>query len=133
MNRPRNAVKRNYQRDGNMSFDGNGGASANYEPNSANGPVEDRSRMEPAYALQGATGRYTQTSFRNDNFQQPGDLYRVMKADEQDRLVDTLVDHMGAVRRDIVERAVANFAQCDPALGTRLARGLGIAEPALVR
>ena len=41
VNCPINAVN-NYQRDGFMSVKGNGGSAVNYEPNSLNGPVEDK-------------------------------------------------------------------------------------------
>lgn len=37
----------NYQRDGAMRFDANGGGAVNYEPNSFGGPVEDPSVKEP--------------------------------------------------------------------------------------
>ncbi|MGH7749215.1 MAG: catalase, partial [Candidatus Dormibacteria bacterium] len=99
VNRPHNAKVNNYQRDGNMRFDDNGGSAPNYEPNSLGGPTERREFLEPAYTLAGTTSRYAQTSFRNDNYTQPGDLYRLMKQDEKDRLVDTLVDHMGSIKR----------------------------------
>ena len=90
VNRPRNATVNNYQRDGAMRFDGNGGARPVYEPNSLGGPVETKAAMEPQLELKGASGRYAQTSYRNDDYQQAGDLYRLMKPDEQDRFVDTV-------------------------------------------
>lgn len=139
-NRPRNATARNYQRDGSMRFDANGGDAPVYEPNSKGGPVENKAFEEPAYPLHGeATGRYAQNTARNDDYQQPGDLYRLMSKEEQDRFVDTVVDHMAPATRQTQERAVANFAKADAGLGARLATGLGHTpsppepQPALVR
>jgi catalase len=42
---------RNYQRDGQMRFDDNGGRSPNYQPNSFGGPVDDNSYYEPPLNL----------------------------------------------------------------------------------
>jgi catalase len=136
VNRPRHAKVNNYQRDGHMRFDENGGAAPVYEPNSFGGPTQRKEYEEPAYALQGSTGRYDQKTYRNDDYTQPGDLYRTMKPDEKDRIVDTLVDHMGSVPREIASRQVGHFIKADADLGARVARGLGLSagaglEPAL--
>ncbi|MGH7755410.1 MAG: catalase [Vulcanimicrobiaceae bacterium] len=129
VNRPRHAQVHNYERDGHMRFDDNGGAADNYEPNSFGGPSERKAYLEPGYQLNGTTGRFPQTARSNDDYQQPGDLYRLLDAESKDRFVDTLVDQLHDVRRPIVERAVANFATCDAGLGTRLADGLGLRKP----
>lgn len=72
-----------------MRSDENGGSSDNYEPNSLNGPVENTAYADPSYALVGTTtGHFDQKSTRNDDYVQAGDLYRLMKAEEQDRIVD---------------------------------------------
>jgi catalase len=127
VNRARNAKVNNYQRDGFMRLDENGGSGVNYEPNSMNGPKETGSGEEPeVLALRGAVGRYDQNSPRNDDYQQAGDLYRVMKPDERERLVGNIVAHMGPVKRDIQERAIENFRKADQSFGDSLARGLGL-------
>jgi catalase len=129
VNRARNAKVNNYQRDGFMRFDENGGGSVNYEPNSFNGPQQTDGAEEPAVlALRGAVGRYDQKSARNDDYTQAGDLYRLMKPDEKDRLVDNLVDHMKNARREIQLRQVPHFQKADKEFGDRLARGLGLTE-----
>ncbi len=53
VNRPRHADARvsNYQRDGAMRSDDNGGRGPNYEPNIFGGPVENPALMEAAYGL----------------------------------------------------------------------------------
>jgi catalase len=116
-------------RDGLMRFDSNGGSADNYEPNSFGGPAEQKEFREPPYVMPGnTTGRFDQKTARNDDYVQAGDLYRLMKADEQDRIVDTMVTMMRSVRREIQLRAVANFAKCDATFGERLARGLDLHE-----
>ena len=40
VNRAKNAKVENYQRDGHMRFDANGGGAVNYEPNSFGGPTQ---------------------------------------------------------------------------------------------
>ena len=69
VNRSRHAEVNNYQRDGFMRSDDNGGNTVNYEPNSLNGPLEAKAGDEPEMlALNGAVGRYAQTSPKNDDF-----------------------------------------------------------------
>src|ERR1700680_4645003 len=123
VNRPKVEV-RNYNRDGQMRFDGNFVSADNYEPNSFGGPVEQQQYREPSYTLPGnTTGRFEQHTARNDDYTQPGDLYRLMTPDAKDRIVDTIVTMMKPIRRDIALRAVGNFAKCDASFGERLARG----------
>jgi catalase len=130
VNRARNAKVANYQRDGFMRYDDNGGSSVNYEPNSLSGPAQDAKYAEPAVlALNGAVGRYSQASYRNDDFQQAGDLYRLQSAEEQARLVGNIVAHMQNVRREIQMRQIAHFEKADPEFGVRIAIGLGLAVP----
>lgn len=129
VNRPKKTEVHNYMRDGSMRPDGNGGRNDNYEPNSFLGPTENKAYDQPAYFLGVATtGHFAQNDVRNDDYVQAGDLYRLMTADEQDRLVQQIVTHMGQVRREIQLRSVTNFTKCDDGFGSRLARGLGLHE-----
>jgi catalase len=127
---PVNAARcpvRNYQRDGAMRFDGNGGGAVNYQPNSFGGPVEDASVKEPPLAIDGAADRYDHRE-GNDDFTQAGNLFRLMDAGEQGRLMDTIAGAMQGVPEDIVRRQVGYFAKADPAYGAGVAQRLGIAE-----
>ncbi|MGA2761462.1 MAG: catalase [Candidatus Cybelea sp.] len=128
VNLAKHAKVRNYMRDGAMRHDGNGGSTDNYEPNSFGGPVENRRFAEPTYPLTGKTGHFEQRSARSDDFVQAGDLYRLMKPAEKDRIVDQIVNHMKSVQRPIQLRAVRNFVKCDPGYGERLAKGLNLTE-----
>ena len=119
----------NYQRDGAMRFDGNNDGAVNYQPNSFGGPVEEPSVKEPPLAIDGAADRYDHRE-GNDDFTQAGNLFRLMDAGEQDRLMDTIAGAMQGVPEDIVRRQIGYFAKADPAYGTGVAQrlGIGIAE-----
>ncbi len=103
-----------YHRDGSMRFDGNGGGSVNYEPNSQGGPVEDPSVKEPPLRISGDADRYDHRE-GNDDYTQAGDLYRLMPQDERDRLHAAIAGAMAGVPAEIVERQLGHFAQADPA------------------
>ncbi len=115
----------NYQRDGVMRFDDNGGSSVNYEPNSFGGPKEAPEYKETPFEVSGKADR---TAFHRDDsdFVQAGDLYRLMKEEEKARLVDNLVDSMKSAKRELQLRQIPHFYKADPEYGTRVAQGLGI-------
>ena len=119
---------RNYQRDGAMRYGDNSGGAPNYEPNSKGGPVENAALKEAAYGfeLRGFSERFDKDYPGNDDFTQPGNLFRLLKADEQERLIDNLVDHMKPVSREVQIRQVRHFYKADPAYGEGVAAGLGI-------
>lgn len=125
INCPHATKAMNYQRDGAMRFDDNGGASVNYEPNSFGGPTESPEYKEPAFEVSGMADR---TSFErsDDDFVQAGELYRIVSAEEKARLVDNIVDSMKPVKREIQLRQIPHFYKADPDYGTRVAEGLGI-------
>ncbi len=114
-----------YQRDGAMRFDGNGGGAVNYEPNSFGGPVEDLSAKEPPLPIDGDADRYNHRD-GNDDFTQAGNLFRLMPADEQERLMDTIAGAMEGVPADIVERQLGYFREADAAYGAGIAKRLGL-------
>ncbi len=129
VNQPR-VPAQTYHRDGAMRTDGNFGAEVNYEPNSFGGPVEDPSVKEPPLRIDGNADRYDHRA-GNDDYQQAGDLFRLMTAPEQDRLVAQLVNHIGDVPRDIQMRQLPHFQKADEVLAQRVATGLGLELKAL--
>jgi len=128
VNRPRAANADNYQRDGAMRFDDNGGGRVNYGPNSFGGPVAVPSAAEPPLKLEGEARRYDHRA-GNDDFTQAGDLYRLMKEDERARLIENLAGAMHTVPREIQMRQVPHFARADREYGARVAKALGLPEP----
>jgi catalase len=118
----------NYQRDGYMRVDGNGGNSPVYEPNSINGPVEDATTKVSPFEVIGETDSVAYDS--EDHYTQPGDLYRLMSADEKTRLVKNFADHMRPVERDDIKlRQIEHFYKADPEWGQRVAEELGLRVP----
>jgi len=124
VNRPQSPVD-NYQRDGYMRHDGNGGAEVNYEPNSFGGPAQNPAYEEPPFPVDGDGARYDHRE-GNDDFTQAGDLFRLMTPDERARLIENIVDSMRSVPRHIQERQIPHFMKADPAYGEGVAAGLGL-------
>jgi len=125
INRPKAAVH-NYQRDGSMRFDGNNGAAVNYEPNSFGGPQEDPAYKEPPLKISGDADWYEQKRGADDDYIQPGNLYRLMTPEEQKRLVENLVGSLKKVPKELQKKMVAHFKKADKAYGEGIAKGLGL-------
>ncbi len=115
----------NYQRDGAMRFDDNGGGSVNYEPNSFDGPAAEAAAKEPPLAISGDVDRYDHRD-GNDDFTQAGNLFRIMSTAEQDRLMDTIAEAMAGVPSDILWRQIGYFRLADPIYGDGIADRLGM-------
>ncbi|WP_156151395.1 catalase KatA [Domibacillus indicus] len=128
---PINAPKcpyHNYQRDGQMRFDGNGGSAVYYEPNSFDGPKESPEAKLTPFEVEGQAGQHNYS--HDDHYTQAGDLYRLLSEDERTRLVNNIVGAMKPVEReDIKLRQIGHFYKADPEYGTRIAEGLGLAIP----
>ena len=125
INAPRCPVH-NYQSDGAMRFDANGGRAPNYEPNSdPNTPKEDRSLLAKRSPMpsDGELFWYDHRE-QDDHYQQAGDLYRLMDAGAQGRLVDNITGSLKQARPDIQDKMVELFGRCDAAFGQRLATAL---------
>lgn len=124
VNRPRCPVH-NYHRDGAMRFDGNGGGSVNYEPNSFGGPKEDRSVKEPPLRITGDADRYDHRE-GNDDYTQAGDLFRLMNDQQRDALMTSIAGAMATVPEEIQRRQIGHFTKADPAYGAGVAQRLGL-------
>lgn len=126
VNAPRGTEAHNYQRDGHMRFDGNGGGSPNYEPNSFGGPKANPAYKEPPLKISGDAARYEQKRSVDEDYIQPGNLYRLLPADEQTRLVNNIVGSLKKVPRAIQEKMVKHFHRADAQYGERIAKELGL-------
>jgi catalase len=120
----------NYQRDGLMRVDGNGGSRPNYSPSGRGGPVSDPKAIEAPATVHGTMGRteYPKTN-RADDFEQAGLLYRVMKEDARARLVGNIAGHLRHARPEIRERQLLHFSKADPEYGARLGEALNQLRP----
>jgi len=115
----------NYSRDGAMRFDGNFGMAINYEPNSFGGPAENPAYRERWQAIAGSVGRYDHR-VDEDYYTQPGNLFRLMTANEKKRLIGNIVASMQSVPQRIQELQIQHFYKADPAYGEGVAKGLGL-------
>ena len=115
-----------YHRDGAMRGDGNSGGAVNYEPNSFGGPVQDSSYREPPLPISGAADHYDHRE-GNDDYSQPGALFRLMSKEQQATLMDNVVASMGGVPEFILLRQIGHFLKADPAYGRGVAERLGLA------
>ncbi len=127
INRPLATAANTYQRDGSMRFDDNGGASVNYEPNSFGGPKADPAYNEPPLKISGDANRYEQKRGVDDDFVQPGNLFRLMTPDERKRLIENIVASLKKAPKDIQERMVPYFYKADKVYGEGVAKRLGLA------
>ncbi len=114
-----------YHRDGAMRMDGNHGSTLAYEPNSYGQWQQQPDYSEPPLALSGAAQRWDHRD-DTDYFSQPRALFRLMDADERQRLFDNTARAMGDADVEIKRRHIANCTQADPEYGAGVARALGL-------
>jgi len=127
VNKPRSAVN-TYHRDGQMRFDGNGGGSVNYEPNSFGGPTQDSRYAEPPLKISGDAARYDHRE-GNDDYTQAGNLFRLMNDNQKQQLFSNIASAMAGVPEFIQRRQIGHFYKADPEYGRGVAKALGLETP----
>ena len=128
VNRPKSPV-RTYHADGAMRFDAPKGTDAYYEPNSFGGPVQDARFAEPPLKISGDADRYNHRD-GNDDYTQPGNLFRLLSPDHKERLFSNIAAAMAGVPEEIVQRQLVHFHKADPAYAAGVARALGVTNHA---
>ncbi|MCU0772811.1 MAG: catalase [Verrucomicrobia bacterium] len=124
VNRPKAPVS-TYHLDGPMRFDAPQGTDAYYEPNTFGGPAQDPRFAEPPLKISGDADRYNHRD-GNDDYTQPGNLFRLMTAEQHGRLFKNIAAAMAGVPEEIVQRQLAHFHKADPAYGAGVAQALGV-------
>ncbi len=115
-----------YNRDGMMRFDGNGGNGPNYEPNSFGGPTQDPKYVERKVTYNTSTvGRFSHREHDGDYYTQPGNLFRLMTPDAQERLFGNIAAGLGQVETRIQDLQINHFYKCDPKYGEGVAKAIG--------
>jgi catalase len=136
VNAPKSVVS-TYHLDGPMHFEQPKSSDAYYEPNSFNGPKQNPVQAEPPLKISGDANRYNHRD-GNDDYLQPGNLFRLMSAAQKKQLFQNIAEAMNGVPDEIVERQLGHFAKADPAYseGVRqaldrhpAADGVGRGEP----
>jgi catalase len=122
VNAPRCPV-RHHQRDGQMAISNGGGA-----PNYAN--LEGRGlessgfgHGDPGWALSGVAGRHDPRG-KDDDYTQAGNLFRLLPAEEKQKLFDNLARPLSQVPDEILQRQLSHFDQADAAYGAGVRRAL---------
>ena len=110
-----------YHRDGAMRVDGNYGGTIAYEPNTKGEWQEQPAFAEPPLALNGAADRWNYREDDADYFTQPGDLFRLLTPDAQQRLFENTARNIAGVSEHIVQKHIAHCTQADPAYGKGVA------------
>jgi catalase len=115
-----------YHRDGAMVYGDNGGNSPNYEPNSFGGPKEDPKYKErPTTYADATVARYDHRELDGDYYTQPGNLFRLLKPDAQQRLCSNIASSLGQVEQRIQDLQINHFYKCDPKYGEGVAKAIG--------
>ena len=94
------------------------------------GPAEsdDPRVAEPPLRISGDAARWDHRE-GNEDYQQAGDLFRLMSPAEQLELIDNIVGAMQRIPRDNQVRQIGHFSRADKAYGAGVAKGLWI-DPA---
>ncbi|MBL7711867.1 MAG: catalase [Chitinophagaceae bacterium] len=123
----------NYQRDGAMALNGNGGSAPNYYPNSFDNIKPDPAYTEPPMQLDSNVADWYDRNAEgeNDHYTQPGIFYReVLSPGDKKNLVSNIVGAMSGIsgpkRSDIINRQLCHFFRADIGLGMAIAQGLGV-------
>lgn len=122
----------NYQRDGAMRVDGNGGSKPNYFPNSFDDIKVDESYKEPAEELESTTADWYDRNAENENdhYTQPGNLFRLMTDDAKQNTINNIVGAMGGItgpkNEEIINRQLCHWFRADVNLGMAIVKGLGV-------
>ncbi|MFN0193265.1 MAG: catalase [Aestuariivirga sp.] len=106
-----------YHKDGQMNVYGGirtGNPDVFYEPNSFNGPVEDKTAVEPPLRISGDAARYNHRD-GNDDYVQVRALFNLFDAGQKQRLFNNVADAMGPnLPKDILERQLGHFDKVHP-------------------
>jgi len=123
----------NYERDGQMRVDDNGGSNPNYFPNSFDNIKADENYKQPAWELDTVVADWYSRNAEgeNDHYTQPGIFYReVLNPQGKMNLVNNIVGAMSGIsgpkKDEIVNRQLCHFFRADIGLGMAIAKGLGL-------
>lgn len=124
VNKPRCPVHVSH-RDGAMRVDDNHGGTLGYEPNSDGEWAEQPQFREPPLALDGAADHWDHRE-DTDYFTQPGMLFRLMTAAQQQVLFANTARAIADAPRAIKLRHIRHCHMADPAYGAGIAQALAI-------
>ncbi|WP_404333214.1 catalase [Mesobacillus maritimus] len=115
-----------YHRDGAMRVDGNMGRAKAYEPNSYGEWQEQPQFKEPALKGDGDVYEWNFREDDDDYYTQPGKLFNLMTAEEQQRLFENTARNMQGTTKEVQLRHINNCNKAATAYGEGVARALGV-------
>jgi catalase len=128
----------NYERDGHMRVDGNGGESPNYFPNSFDTIKPDPAFRHLPFELDNLVADNYDRNDKgdNDHYSQPGIFWRaVLSERDKKNLVHNVAGAMSGIsgpkKDEIINRQLCHFFRADIGLGMAIAQGLGLDAAAL--
>lgn len=123
----------NYERDGAMRVDGNGGSDPNYSPNSFDDVYADMQYKEPPMALGYPVADWFDRNGEgdNDHYTQPGLLYsKAMNDYDRHNLVSNIAAAMSGItgpkREKIINLQLCHFFRANVSLGAAVAKALQV-------
>ncbi|MGB6242067.1 MAG: catalase [Castellaniella sp.] len=125
VNQARCPVHSNH-RDGQGRVDGNYGGTLHYEPNSFGQWQGQPDFAEPPLHIHGDADFWSYHQDDSDYFEQPGKLFRLMTADQQEALFGNTARGMGDAPEFVKFRHIRNCHAADPAYGAGVAKALGL-------
>jgi catalase len=118
VNQPQGAPHANNpHRDGQMRVDGNQGAVPSIVPNSYGHFGDQIQYKEPPLKVGDTADRWNYREDDANYYEQPGNLFRLMDADAQQRLFENTARAIDGASEQTVERHIANCTKADPAYG----------------
>jgi catalase len=88
--------------------------------------AQDKKYDERPTTLPNATvARWDHREHDGDYFTQPGNLFRLLKPDAQERLVANIGGSLGNVEKRIQDLQISHFYKCDPKYGEGVAKAIG--------
>jgi catalase len=123
----------NYERDGQMRVDDNGGSNPNYSPNSFDNIVASEEYKQPEWTLDSNIANWYDRNAEgeNDHYTQPGIFYREVLDDQAKKnLISNIAGAMSGISGEkkelIVNRQLCHFFRADIGLGMAIANALGL-------
>jgi catalase len=127
VNSPKGVKVANYQRDGAMAVNDNGGSDPNYYPNTKGGPDYSKDAFgPPAIDVNGTIARH-KPELTDIDFEQPGELLRrVLSEQDKEHLVSNIVGSLKNARQNVQYRQCALFYKAESELAKRVNEKLSL-------
>ena len=123
VNQPQNHVN-GYSRDGMMRTDGNYGDKISYEPNSYGKWLQQRYYAMPPTDIDGKGDYYSFKCDDDDYFKQPGERFRAMTEDQQQRLFENTARSLHGVPEFIKKKHIMHCSKADEHYGAGVAMAI---------